>query len=117
MLESSELESSRGSAVLLVPGIVHWSGLTFLPSLGIVITLLLLVLFTGLDWRVTYSCAYFRSGGICVPAVLAVKIGGFDLEFLSFWVSRSFDLSDLGDLRRGSVNFFKNYIFEISASS
>ena len=42
---------------------------------------------------------------------------GFDLEFSSFWVSRSFDLSDLGDLRRGSVNFFKNYIFEISASS
>ena len=41
----------------------------------------------------------------------------FDLEFSLFWVSRSFDLSDLGDLRRGSVNFFKNYIFEISASS
>ena len=42
---------------------------------------------------------------------------GFDLEFSSFWVSMSFDLSNLGDLRRGSVNFFKNYIFEISASS
>ena len=27
----------------------------------------------------------------------------------------SIDLSDLGDLRRGSGNFFKNYIFEISA--
>ena len=42
---------------------------------------------------------------------------GFDLEFSLFWVSRSFDLSDLGDLRRGPVNFLKNYIFEISASS
>ena len=40
---------------------------------------------------------------------------GFDLEFSLFWVSRSFDLSNLGDLRRGPVNFFKNYIFEISA--
>ena len=40
---------------------------------------------------------------------------GFHLEFSLFWVSRSFDLSDLGDLRRGSGNFFKNYIFEISA--
>jgi hypothetical protein len=28
---------------------------------------------------------------------------------------RSFDLGDLGDLRRGSGIFFKNYIFEISA--
>ena len=37
---------------------------------------------------------------------------GFHLEFSLFWVSRSFDLSDL---RRGSGNFFKNYIFEISA--
>ena len=26
-----------------------------------------------------------------------------------------FDLSNLGDLRRGSGNFFRNYIFEISA--
>jgi hypothetical protein len=26
-----------------------------------------------------------------------------------------FDLSDLGDLRRGSGNFFKNYIFEFIA--
>ena len=40
---------------------------------------------------------------------------GFHLEFSLFWVSRSFDLSDLGDLRRGSGIFFKNYIFEISA--
>jgi hypothetical protein len=36
----------------------------------------------------------------------------FHLEFSAFWVWRSFDL---GDLRRGSGNFFKNYIFEISA--
>ena len=34
-----------------------------------------------------------------------------------FWVLRSFDLSDLVDLRRGSGNFFKKYIFEISAST
>ena len=40
---------------------------------------------------------------------------GFHLEFSLFWISRSFDLNDLGDLRRGSGNFFKNYIFEISA--
>ena len=39
----------------------------------------------------------------------------FHLEFSLFWVSRLFDLSNLGDLRRGSGNFFKNYIFEISA--
>ena len=39
----------------------------------------------------------------------------FHLEFSPFWVSRLFDLSDLGDLRRGPVNVFKNYIFEISA--
>ena len=32
---------------------------------------------------------------------------GFHLEFLLFLVSRLFDLSDLGDLRRGSGNFFK----------
>ena len=38
----------------------------------------------------------------------------FHLEFSLFWVSRSFDLGDLGDLRRSSGNFFKNYIFEIS---
>ena len=30
----------------------------------------------------------------------------FRLEFLSFWGSRLFALSDLGDLRRGSVIFF-----------
>ena len=35
----------------------------------------------------------------------------FHLEFSSLWVSRSVDL---GDLRRGSGNFFKNCIFEIS---
>ena len=35
----------------------------------------------------------------------------FHLEFLLFWVSRSFDLSDLGDLRRNSGNFF-TYIDE-----
>ena len=39
----------------------------------------------------------------------------FHLEFLSFWISRSFDLGDLGVLRMGPVNVFKNYIFEISA--
>ena len=39
----------------------------------------------------------------------------FHLEFSSFWISRSFDLGDLGVLRRGPGNFFKNYIFEISA--
>ena len=38
----------------------------------------------------------------------------FRLEFLSFWISRSFDLGDLGVLRMGPVNVFKNYIFEIS---
>ena len=37
---------------------------------------------------------------------------GFHLEFSSFWISRSFDL---GVLRMGPVNVFKNYIFEISA--
>jgi hypothetical protein len=42
-------------------------------------------------------------------------IMGFHLEFSLFWVSRSFDLSNLSDLKRGSGNFFKNYIFEISA--
>jgi hypothetical protein len=39
----------------------------------------------------------------------------FHLEFSSFWISRSFDLGDLGVLRMGPGNFFKNYIFEISA--
>ena len=38
----------------------------------------------------------------------------FHLEFLSFWVSRLFDLRDLGDLRKSPGNIFKNYIFEIS---
>ena len=37
----------------------------------------------------------------------------FDLEFSSFWVSRLFDLGDLGDLKKSPVNVFKNYIFEI----
>ena len=47
---------------------------------------------------------------------------GFHLIFMSFhlvisslWVSRLFDRGDLGVLRMGAVNFFKNYIFEISA--
>ena len=31
---------------------------------------------------------------------------GFHLEFSLFWVSRSFDISNLGDLRRGSKNTF-----------
>jgi hypothetical protein len=39
----------------------------------------------------------------------------FHLEFLLFWVSRSFDLGNLSNLRRGSGNFFKHYVFEISA--
>ena len=39
----------------------------------------------------------------------------FHLEFSLFWVPRSFDLHDLGNLSRGSGNFFKIYIFEISA--
>ena len=38
----------------------------------------------------------------------------FDLEFSLFWVSRLFDLGDLGDLKKSPVNVFKNYIFEIS---
>ena len=38
----------------------------------------------------------------------------FDLEFSLFWVSRLFDLGDLGDLEKSPVNVFKNYIFEIS---
>ena len=37
---------------------------------------------------------------------------GFDLEFSSFWVTRSFDLSNLGNLRGGPVNFFKNYVLK-----
>ena len=37
----------------------------------------------------------------------------FDLEFSLFWVSRLFDLGDLGDLEKSPVNVFKNYIFEI----
>ena len=41
----------------------------------------------------------------------------FHLEFLLFWVLRSFDLFNLGDLRMGSGNFFKSYIFENSALS
>ena len=39
----------------------------------------------------------------------------FHLEFSAFWISRSFDLGDLGILGMGPVNVFKNYIFEISA--
>ena len=39
----------------------------------------------------------------------------FPLEFLSFKVSWSYYLGDLGVLRRGPGIFFKNYIFEISA--
>ena len=35
----------------------------------------------------------------------------FHLEFSSFWVLMPFDLGNLGDLIRGSGNFFKNYIF------
>ena len=38
----------------------------------------------------------------------------FHLELSLYWVSRSFDLGDLNYLRRGSGNFFKSYIFEIS---
>ena len=44
----------------------------------------------------------------------------FHLEFALFWVSRTFDLGDFGDFgdfRRGSGNYFKTYIFEISACS
>ena len=38
----------------------------------------------------------------------------FIIEFSSFWVSRSFDLGDLGVLEKSPVNIFNNYIFEIS---
>ena len=46
-----------------------------------------------------------------------VVFTSFHLEFSSFWISRSFDLGDLGVLRMGPVNVFKNYIFEIRGSS
>ena len=39
----------------------------------------------------------------------------FHLEFLPFWVFKPFDLGDLSNLGRDSGNFFKSYIFEISA--
>ena len=39
----------------------------------------------------------------------------FHLEFLSFWISRSFDLGDIGVLKMGRGNFFRNNNFEISA--
>ena len=38
----------------------------------------------------------------------------FTIEFLSFWVSRSFDLGNLGVLRKSPVNIFNDHIFEIS---
>ena len=38
----------------------------------------------------------------------------FIIEFSSFWVSRSFDLGDLGILEKSPVNIFNYYIFEIS---
>ena len=38
----------------------------------------------------------------------------FHLEFSSFWISRSFDLGDLGVLRMGPVNVFKNNIFDFT---
>jgi hypothetical protein len=38
-----------------------------------------------------------------------------ELENRSFRISRLFDLGNLGVLRMGPVNFFKNYIFEICA--
>ena len=41
----------------------------------------------------------------------------FHLEFSSFWISRLFDLGNLGVLRMGPVNVFKNYIFEIRGST
>ena len=34
----------------------------------------------------------------------------FHLEFLSFWVSRLFDLSDLGNLRDSPAKYFEYYI-------
>ena len=40
------------------------------------------------------------------------SLGG--IEFSSFWVSRSFDLGDLGVLEKSWGNIFNNYIFEIS---
>ena len=33
---------------------------------------------------------------------------------MSFWISRSFDLGDLGVLEKSLVNIFNDYIFEIS---
>ena len=40
--------------------------------------------------------------------------GQMDMHLLKFWVSRSFDLGDLGVLEKSPVNIFNDYIFEIS---
>ena len=36
------------------------------------------------------------------------------IEFLSFWISRLFDLGNLGVLEKSPVNTFNDYIFDIS---
>ena len=38
----------------------------------------------------------------------------FIIKFSSFWISRSFDLGDLGVLENSPVNIFNDYLLEIS---
>ena len=48
--------------------------------------------------------AFFAPG----PFGFHLVLTSFDLEFLSFWISRLFDLSDLHDLENGPSLHFKN---------
>ena len=71
----------------------------------------------------TYRSGYvlFLLVGICLDDTVSTKIKYTPHTFSVERFSENFDqeavtyLSDLGDLKRGSANFFKNYIFEISA--
>ena len=49
------------------------------------------------------------------PRLDFVVFTTFVIKFSSFSISMNFNLGDLCDLIRGTGNFFKNYIFEISA--
>ena len=51
----------------------------------------------------------------CFAFKIRDDVAASNIYSLLLWVSRSFDLGDLRDLRRGTGNFFKNYVFEISA--
>ena len=64
----------------------------------------------GIGWCILHRMAAdnAKGGSVRTPPPYGIGLTSFDLEFLSFWISRLFDLGDLSVLQNGTRKHFEN---------